>query len=247
MVTVVRTRNSYSLEWQRKHKFTRQWLFEGLTEPMGLGEEIPAEAQGWGWSRYRLWLAQATITLLKHIFTSLCQVLKRLYALLIELYHSSHGHTWLEMSREFPRHLQFKLGFPPADRQLLNSWWEEIGRTWIWNEVVYLSYRRPVRLSYKQNFSEKLVVLRCLQKKIHMLYPPFPNAQHVPKLFPICTSEKGKWIWRTGLCQAQIFSCLNTSKSVYQRCREGGILMESFILLLQETMHHYPGVRIKHL
>lgn len=123
MVTVVRTRNSNSLEWQRKHKFTRQWLFEGLTEPMGLWEEIPAEVQGWGWSRYELWLAEATITLLKYISTSLCQVLKRLYTFLIQLYHLSHRHTWLEMSREFPRHLQLKLSFPPADRQPSQCLW----------------------------------------------------------------------------------------------------------------------------
>lgn len=43
-------RNSSSLEWQRKHKFTRQRFFQRLTELMGLWEEIPAEAQTQGCS-----------------------------------------------------------------------------------------------------------------------------------------------------------------------------------------------------
>lgn len=52
----------------------------------------------------------------------------------------------------------------------LNYWQKkERGRTWIWNEIVYLSCRRSERLSCQQHFGEKLVVPRCLQKKIHVL------------------------------------------------------------------------------
>lgn len=84
---------------------------------MELWEEIPGEVWSQGCSIWELWLAWATITLLKYISTSLCQGFGRLCALLTELYHLPHGYTWPEMSRDFPRHLQLNLSFPPAGRQ----------------------------------------------------------------------------------------------------------------------------------
>ena len=167
------TRNSSSLEWQRKHKFTRQWLFQGLAELMGLWEEIPAEAQAWGRRRWGLWLAWATITLSKHISTSLCQVLGRICTLLIKHYHLPHVYLTGNkqgISQASPVKSQFPSCRQTAYQVPLNPWQEkDSGRTWIWNEIVYWSCRRSARLSCQQHFGERLTVPRCLQKKILIL------------------------------------------------------------------------------